>query len=131
MGWGIFVFIRYLLLFKNFTDLQYIIYIKRTLPWEKNRNAKNFKIKFQQSGVGLKCSMDKKTVILQFFATFLKKIFFVGMYFLPICNNFWEHNCLNKSVFNNVSRLNHFSSMNSTVPTKPNTSLNDLFLVLK
>ena len=35
--------------------------------------------------------------------------------FLRICNNFSEQNCLDKSLFNNVSILNHSSPMNNTV----------------
>ena len=39
-------------------------YKKRTLLWQKTRNAKNLKIKFQQRRVKPKCSIDKKTKIL-------------------------------------------------------------------
>ena len=35
--------------------------------------------------------------------------------FLPIRNNFSEQNCIDKPVFNNVSRFNHSSPMISTV----------------
>ena len=38
--------------------------------------------------------------------------------FLPICNNFPEQNCLDKSVFNKVCRINHSSLMNNTVTNK-------------
>ena len=34
---------------------------------------------------------------------------------LTICNNFLEQNYLSKPVFNNVSRLNHYSTMNNAV----------------
>ena len=38
---------------------------------------------------------------------------------LPICNNnVSEQNCLDKSVFSNVSRVNHSSPMNNTVTNK-------------
>lgn len=35
--------------------------------------------------------------------------------FSPTYNNFAEQNCFDKSVFNNVSRLNHSSPINNTV----------------
>ena len=38
--------------------------------------------------------------------------------FLHICYNFSEQNCLDKPVFNNVSRLNHSSPMNNTGTNK-------------
>ena len=38
--------------------------------------------------------------------------------FLPICNNFSLKNCLDRPVFNNVSRLNHSSPINNTEKNK-------------
>ena len=47
----------------------------------KDRNAKNLKIKFQQRGVRLKCSINKRTILLQFFATFSNKILLLDFIF--------------------------------------------------
>ena len=40
--------------------------------------------------------MDKKTLLFQFFVTFLNKMFLFECIFLPICNKFSEQNCFNK-----------------------------------
>ena len=40
--------------------------------------------------------------------------------FSSIYNNFAEQNCFDKSVFNNVCRLNHSSLMNNTAANKIN-----------
>ena len=63
-GWSVFVFILYPLLFQNLTDLWWILEIKKNFAFAKNRNAKNFKTKFQQRGVKLKCSIDKWAMLL-------------------------------------------------------------------
>ena len=48
---------------------------------------------------------------------FLTKSYYWNV-FLPTCKNFTEKNCLDKPVFNNVSRINNPSSMNSTFTNK-------------
>ena len=68
-------------------------------------------------GVKLKCSVDKRSILLQSSPISPTKSCYWNLS-LPICNNFLEHNWLDKPVFNNVSRLNHSSSMNNTVTSK-------------
>ena len=51
------------------------------------------------------------------FANFPTKSYYWNL-FLPIFNNFFVQYCLDKPVFNNVSRLNHSSLMNITVTNK-------------
>ena len=75
------------------------------------------KIKFEQSRVKLEYSIDEKSILLQFFATFSNKTLLLEC-FLPICNNFSEQNCLDKSVLINGSRFNHTSLMNNIVAKK-------------
>ena len=67
---------------------------------------KNFKIKYQQRGVKLKYSIDKKAI--------LHEDYFLLLYptksnyekdFSPILNNISELNYFDESVFNNVNRL--------------------------
>ena len=65
----------------------------------------------------LKCSVDERTILIQFFATFSTKCYHWNLS-LPICNNFSKEICLEKPVFSNVSRLNHSSSINNTVTNK-------------
>ena len=84
-------------------------------------NAKNLKIKFQQRKGKPKYSIDKRTILLQFFVTFSNKNLLLEC-ILPICNNFSEQNYLDKLVFNNVSRLNLPRLMNNTVINKINYS---------
>ena len=59
-------------------------------------------------------------MLLQFFATFSNKVLLLLNIFLSICNNFSEQSCLDKPVFNNVSRLNHSSPVNNSVTSKIN-----------
>ena len=75
------------------------------------------KIKFQQRRVTLKYSIDEKSVLLQFFATFSSKTLLLKC-FLTVCNKFSDQNCLDKSVLINVSRFNHTSLMNNVVANK-------------
>ena len=92
---------------------------KKTLLWQKSRNDKKLKIKFQQRRVKLKCSIDKRTILLQFFAFFSNKIFLLESN-LSTYNNFSEENCLDKPVFNNVSRLEleqYCYKQNQTLPS--------------
>ena len=44
------------------------------LLWQKTRNAKNLKFKFQQRVAKLKCLIDKRAILTQFFATIFNKI---------------------------------------------------------
>ena len=83
-------------------------YKKELCFGKKTRNGNNLKIKFQQRRVKPKCSLDKKTKILQILYKF----------FLLICNNFSEEICLSKPVFNNTSRRNHSSLISNTVTKK-------------
>ena len=83
-------------------------YKKELCFGKKTRNGNNLKIKFKQRRVKPKCSLDKKTRILQILYQF----------FLLICNNFKEEICLSKPVFNNTSRRNHSSLINNTVTKK-------------
>ena len=87
---------------------------------KKPRNAKNLKIKFQQRRVKLEYSFDEKSILLQFFATFSNKTLLLEC-FLPMCNNFSDQNCLDKSVLINGSRFNHTSLMNNIVAKKNQT----------
>ena len=48
---------------ETFTNL-YKIFEKK--PWKKHI-AKYFKIQFEQSGIKLKCSINKKAMLLQFY----------------------------------------------------------------
>ena len=111
---------QYLLLF----DIRY--YLKNSLKeileinfvLEKDpKILKNFKIKFKKRGVKVKCSLDKRTMILQFLPISPTKFCYLTV-FLPICNNFLERNCLDKPAFNNISVINHSASMNNTVTNK-------------
>ena len=54
---------KYSLLFRNVTDLQQILEIKNNFVLKKK--VKNFKIKFKKRGGKLKCSIDKRTILLQ------------------------------------------------------------------
>ena len=67
--------------FKNFTLGSKFLKQKRTLLWQKNRNAKNLKIKFQQRRGKPKCSLDKNTEILPILYQFHHQNLDVGMYF--------------------------------------------------
>ena len=84
---------------------------------KKNPNAKNLKIKFEQSRVKLEYSIDEKSILIQFFATFSNKTLLLEC-FLPICNSFSEQNCLDKSVLINGSRFNHTSLINNIAAKK-------------
>ena len=65
------------------------------------------KIKFEQRQVKSKCSITISPV----------KPCYCNI-FLCICNNFSVQNCLDKPVFNNVSRHNHSSPINNIVTNK-------------
>ena len=73
---SIFHFARYLLLFKDFTDLQLILKMKKNFAFAKKPKCyfQMLKIKSKQRKVRLKCSVDKRTILLQFFTTFSNKI---------------------------------------------------------
>ena len=88
-GWSIFVFISYPLLLKNFTDLQQFLETKRNFALAKKRNPKNLKIKYQERGAKLKCSMDEKAILHK-------------ECFLPLYS---ELNYPDNAVFHNVNRL--------------------------
>ena len=72
---SIFVFIRYPLSIYKF-DWSAINYWNKKEPCfdKTNKKAKNLKIKFQHRGVKLKCSIGKKSTLLQFTATLSNKI---------------------------------------------------------
>ena len=80
----------------------------------KNRNAKTLKIKYQQREVKRKRSIAKKAILHKklFSATLttLQNIFIRKCFHLFSVNS--EQNCLDKSVFNNANRLNHFFTIN-------------------
>ena len=84
---------------------------------KKTQNARKFKIKFKQRRVTLKCSIDKRTILLQSLLISPTKSYYWNV-FLPICNNVLEQNCLEKPVFNKVSGLNHSSLENNIVTYK-------------
>ena len=92
---------------------------KRTLLLLKNRDAKNFKIKYQQRAVKLTCSIDKKDKLHKILlsSTLPNKSYYWKI-FSPIFNKILEQNCPDKPVFNNVNRLNHSSPMNNTITNK-------------
>ena len=72
---SIFVFIRYPLSIYKFDWSTVNYWNKKELCFDKtNKKAKNLKIKFQQRGVKLKCSIGKKSILLQFTATLSNKI---------------------------------------------------------
>ena len=75
--------------------------------WLKYRNAENLKIKFEQRQVKSKCSITISPVKPCYYNIFL-----------CICNNFSVQNCLDKPVFNNVSRHNHSPPINNIVTNK-------------
>ena len=56
-------------------------------------------------------------MLLQFFVTFSNKILLLNV-FLPISNSFLGQNYLDKTVFDNVNRVNHSSPMNNTLRNK-------------
>ena len=76
-------FILYSLLFKTFTDLQQILEIKKTLVWLKSQNATNLKTEYQQRGIKLRCSIDKKAILNKrlFSATLPTKLFLLEIIF--------------------------------------------------
>ena len=59
---SIFGFVLYILVFKNFTDLQQIFEIKQNFALTKKPKFWTLKIKYQQREVKLKCSINKKTI---------------------------------------------------------------------
>ena len=72
---SIFVFIRYPLSIYKFDWSAINYWNKKELCFDKtNKKAKNLKIKFQHRGVKLKCSIGKKSTLLQFIATLSNKI---------------------------------------------------------
>ena len=64
---------QYLVLFNIRYYLKISLIYSKFLKQRKSL-AKNLKIKFQQKRVKLKCSIDERTILLQFFATFSSKI---------------------------------------------------------
>ena len=64
--------------------------------------------------LNMKKEESNKNVQLPFSPT---KSYYMNV-FLRICINLSEQNCLDKPVFNYVSRLNHLSPMNNTVTNK-------------
>ena len=86
--------------------------------WQKRRNAKTSKIKFQQRVVKLKLLISKRTMLLQFFTTSLT----TKSFYWNVMSQFYYYsyylNCLDKHVFDNVNRIKHSSPMNNTVINK-------------
>ena len=113
-SWLIFASTWHALLFNNFTELKQALEIKKTLLWQKNQNAKDFKIKFQQRGFKIKCSIDTWTILYQFFATFSNNISLLEFVFdLSAITSLNKITLIN--LFNKVSRFNNSSPMNNTV----------------
>ena len=79
--------------------------------------SKILKLSSKKEESKYKCSLDKRTMILQFLPLSPTKFCYLTV-FLPIYNNFLERNCLDKPALNNISIINHSSSMNNTVTNK-------------
>ena len=59
------------------------------------------KIEFHHKGIKEKCTIEKSPVVL-----------------LPVSNNFYKESFFDKSFFNNVSRINHFSAIKIAIKNK-------------
>ena len=70
------------LLFQNLTDLQSVLGIKANIVLAKNPEIPTIKNLTSTKKVKIKCTIDKRTILFQFFAMFSKKHLTIEIYFI-------------------------------------------------
>lgn len=84
---------------KNFNNLWRILETGKKIS--KRPKMLKLKIEFHYKGIKEKCTIEKSPIVL-----------------LPVSNNFYKENFFDKSFFNNVSRINHFSAIKIAIKNK-------------